>query len=136
MLIRNDFYGKRWVYTSGMENTVNIPDVVMDEALLDKSKTFMLMHNHLTDSSFSAKDIQTFMNMNWIRYLFVITNSCRYIGAVGKTKVFDTDEHRKIWRHIFEFSAKHNLWGHDSGIPLIHDLHNLGLLEYIWFKNY
>lgn len=70
-------------------NTNNLPTDVyltpeMENAILNSGNTFIAMHNHPNNSTFSMADVLVLINYPNLQTIFMCTNDCNFIEVLDK----------------------------------------------------
>jgi hypothetical protein len=99
------------------------------------TNTYTAIHNHPNNSYFSIKDLKTFINYSSLAYVVVCTNSCQYIGMLGKTILINDNIKSRITSYIDKYIELNNLDEHSSAEKLIELLSEKGIV-YAIYKNY
>jgi hypothetical protein len=133
MIIDNITFNHR-ICTSNDIRHVDIPDYMIDILNSNINTTFTMIHNHPSNNGFSISDLRTFIQKDKISYLFICTNDCSTIAAIGKNNIDLITKNRMI--HIInEYMIENKCNKHSSALKLIQYFVQKELI-YIVYKNY
>lgn len=125
------------VVTSNSDEKVDIPKDIRDTiSSVGYDKEVMIIHNHPSNSTFSILDVLTFLNLNAVRYLVVITNSCQYIAILEKIPDIPFQVRINWIKYIRYIMIKNNLYYDSIARQIIDEMVKHSVVRYKEFKMY
>ena len=125
-----------WISTSYDYWNVALNKEMIQELESYQANSYIAIHNHPMDYSFSLLDILTFLDYEKIKLLLVCTNNCKHCAAVYKNNNFNNSKIiSMVVALIRKLIAKNIINGHRDGVSLLKYLNTFGI-EYIQFKNW
>lgn len=134
MLINRDTFNDA-ITSDTSESRVGFTEE-MNYTLKTSNSTFILMHNHPSNSNFTIQDLVVFLDKDRITELFVVTNNCMYIAAIKKNyNIYDIHIKKRLIIFVLNYTRANKLTMHSNAIGIIEKLVKENLI-YIEFKNY